>query len=97
MTRWRKTVHRKLVSDAWILTLECGHEAYRSARHSTEELPGRVLCHACNSLIGTQIKSPSGRLGIISGYHDGQFDIAWQNDGVTRSTLDTLRDTVEIL
>jgi hypothetical protein len=97
MTRWRRTVKHKLVSDAWVLKLECGHEAYRSARHSKEELPVRVLCHACNSLIGSRIKSPSGKVGVISSYEKGRFGIAWQNDGVTRSTLDQLRDTLEIL
>ena len=97
MSRWRKVVDRQLTSGAWMLSLECGHEAFRSAQHDVEELPSRVLCQACQSLIGSQIKSHLGRLGIVSSYDDGKFAISWNNDGVTSSTLDELREKVEIL
>src|SRR3990172_5756669 len=97
MSRWRKIVDRRLISDAWLLQLECGHEAYRSSQHTVGELPDRVLCHACKSLIGSRIKNAAGQIGVVASYHDGQFDVAWQNDGVTRSTLDKLREKVELL
>ena len=86
-----------MTPSAWLLQLECGHEAYRSAKHAAQELPVQVLCQPCKSLIGSHIQAPVGRLGIISSYHDGKFDISWSNDGVTRSTLDELRETAEIL
>ena len=97
MSRWRKVVDRRLAGSAWMLRLECGHEAYRSAQHAVQELPSQVLCHACNSLIGSHIQASAGRVGIISSYRDGKFDISWNDRGVTRSTLDELRETVEIL
>ncbi len=97
MSRWRKVVDRQLAHSAWLLRLECGHEAFRSAQHAAQELPIQVLCHACNSLIGSHIQAPTGRHGIISSYRDGKFDISWNNDSVTRSTLDELREKVEIL
>ena len=97
MSRWRKVVKRRLTSGAWQLELECGHDAYRSVQHDVQELPVQVLCQACKSLIGSRIQAPLGRSGTISSYHDGKFDISWNNDGVTRSTLDELRETVEIL
>jgi len=97
MSRWRKVVDRRPAYNAWLLRLECGHEAFRSAQHAAQELPVQVLCHACNSLIGSHIQAPTGRSGIISSYHDGKFDISWNNDSVTRSTLDELREKVELL
>ena len=97
MSRWRKVVDRQLTPTSWILRLECGHEAFRSAPHTAKGLPLQVLCQACKSLIGSQIRAASGRLGIIASYRDGQFDVAWNKDGVTRSTLDELREKAEIL
>jgi len=97
MSRWRKVVDRRLTPSAWLLRLECGHEAYRSAQHAIQELPLQVLCQPCKSLIGSRIQAPVGRLGIVSSYRDGKFDISWNNDGVTRATLDELREKVEIL
>ena len=97
MSRWRKVVDRQLTPSTWMLRLECGHEAYRSAQHAVQELPIQVLCQACRSLIGSHIQAPAGRVGIISSYHDGKFEISWDNDRVTRSTLDELREKVEIL
>jgi hypothetical protein len=97
MSRWRKVVDRQLTPTSWMLRLECGHEAFRSAQHTAGELPLQVLCQPCKSLIGSHIKAASGRLGTISSYSDGQFDVAWTKDGVSRSTLDELREKVEIL
>ena len=97
MSRWRKIVKRREISDAWVLRLECGHEAFRSPTLKVTELPDHVLCQACETLIGSRIKNASGRIGVVTSYHDGRFDIAWQNDGVTHSTLDKLRETLEIL
>jgi hypothetical protein len=97
MSRWRKVIDRQLTPSAWLLRLECGHEAFRSAQHALNELPAQVLCQACKALIGRQIQAPVGRVGVISSYRNGKFDISWNNDGVTRSTLDELRETVEIL
>ena len=97
MSRWRKIVERKLLPDAWLLQLECGHEAYRSAQLSAIELPAWALCNACRSLMGMRIKDEAGKIGTITDYHGGEFDISWQNDGVTRSTLDKLREQLEIL
>ena len=97
MSRWRKIVKRRQIADAWLLRLECGHEAYRSAKLTVGELPERVPCHACKDLIGSRIRNASGRIGVVTSYHDGLFDIAWQNDGVTHSTLDKLRETLELV
>ena len=88
---------RQLTPSAWLLRLECGHEAYRSAQHAVEGLPLQVLCKPCQSLIGSRIQTSVGRLGVVSSYSDGKFVISWNNDGVTRSTLDELREKVEIL
>ena len=77
--------------------LECGHEAYRSELAAATELPRHVLCHACQALIGSSVKSPLGKLGVVAKYERGHFDIAWADDGVTRSTLDELREQVEFV
>ena len=97
MSRWRKVVGRKRAPESWSLRLECGHEAYRSDRCAADELPRHVLCHACDSLIGSLVKSPVGKLGRISSYVHGNFVIAWDDDGVTRSTLDELRERLEFV
>jgi hypothetical protein len=97
MSRWRKVVDRQLTHNAWLLRLECGHEAYRAAQHTVQELPIQVLCQPCKSFIGSRIQAPLGRLGVVSSYRDGKFDISWNNEAVTRSTLDELREKVEIL
>jgi hypothetical protein len=97
MSRWRKVVKKDGHATTWTLRLECGHEAYRSARYSEAELPDRVLCQACKSLIGSTVKSQFGKIGTIARYNHGQFDVAWQNDGVTSSTLDELREEMEIV
>jgi hypothetical protein len=97
MARWRKVVEKDWYPTTWTLRLECGHDAYRSAQYSPTELPTRVLCRACETLIGSKVKTHFGKLGTIAAYRNGQFDVAWQNDGVTRSTLDELREEVEIV
>ena len=81
----------------WALGLECGHVAYRSAQYSLRELPSRVLCEGCKFLIGSQVKNPLGKFGTVTSYDDGQFCIAWNQDGLTRYTLDELREQTEIL
>ena len=97
MSRWRKVVDRKLATGYWSLQLECGHEAYRSELADPSELPRQVLCHACESLIGSRVKSHLGKMGVIANYQRGRFDIAWADDGVTRSTLDELREQLEFV
>jgi hypothetical protein len=97
MRLWRKVVDRELLPSIWALRLECGHVAYRSAGYSPRELPQRVLCEGCKSLIGSQVKNPLGKFGTIASYSNGLFDIEWKNDGLTRRTLDELREEAEIL
>jgi len=97
MRPWRKVVEREREPAIWTLRLECGHVAFRSAQYTVSELPSQVLCEGCKSLIGSQVKSAVGRLGTVSSYSNGLFDIAWKNDGSTRWTLDKLREEVEIL
>ena len=97
MKPWRKVLGKEWLSTVWSLRLECGHVAYRSAQYSQRELPEQVLCEACNWLIGSQVKNPTGKFGTISSYKGGLFDITWKNDGSTRWTLDELREEAEIL
>jgi hypothetical protein len=97
MSRWRKVVNRKLATGYWSLHLECGHEAYRSELADPKELPRQVLCHACESLIGSRVKTHMGKQGVIESYARGRFGIAWADDGVTRSTLDELREELEFV
>ncbi len=97
MKPWRKVLENEWLETVWALRLECGHVSYRSAQYSVRELPGQVMCEACNSLIGSQVKNPSGKFGTIASYNGGLFDIAWKNNGSTRLTLDELRETAEIL
>jgi hypothetical protein len=97
MKPWRKVIEKERQPGNWILRLECGHAAYRSAQYSFPELPGRVLCEGCQSLIGSQVKNPLGKLGTVASYNNGLFDIAWKNNGLTRCTLDELREKTEIL
>ena len=81
----------------WKLHLECGHVAYRSAQYTRRELPAHAICEACNSLVGSKVKKPLGALGTITSYSDGRFEVAWNDDGLTRWTLDELREEVEII
>jgi len=97
MSRWRKVIKRKEAPESWSLTLECGHEVYRSAQHTAGELPRQVLCHACDSLIGSHVKTPAGKMGRIEKYTDGNFVVAWPNDELTSSTLDELREDLEFV
>ncbi len=97
MTPWRKVVEKERQPTIWTLRLECGHVAYRSAQYSLRELPSQVLCEGCQSLIGSQVKNPLGKLGTISRYRDGLFDVEWNHNGLTRWTLDELREAAEIL
>ena len=97
MRPWRKVVEKELQPTMWALCLECGHVAYRSAQYSLRELPPRVLCEGCKFLIGSQVKNPHGKFGTVASYNDGRFDIAWNHDGLTRLTLDELREQTEIL
>jgi hypothetical protein len=90
-------MNRRRVHGSWTLQLECGHEAHRSDLAEANELPHQVLCHACESLIGSQVKSPLGKLGVVAKYEHGHFDVAWADDGVTQSTLDELREHVEFV
>ena len=96
MSRWRRVLEKNWGPTTWTLRLECGHEGFRSAQYTLQELPDQVLCQACRSLIGTPVKNQQGRVGMIAGYNAGLFDVAWLNDGVTRSTLDELREKLEL-
>lgn len=93
----RTVLEKERLGTAWTLRLECGHVAFRSLQYSERELPAQVLCEACNWLIGSQVKNPTGKYGTISSYSGGLFDITWKNDGSTRWTLDELREEAEIL
>ena len=93
----RKVVEKEWQPTVWTLHLECGHVAYRSAQYSLRELPNQALCEGCRSLIGSQVKNPLGRFGTIASYSAGLFDVAWNNNGSTRYTLDELREKAEIL
>ena len=97
MKRWRKVLDKDWNPTTWTLRLECGHDAYRSSRYTAQEVPDHVLCQACNDLIGSPVKTQLGKFGVIAGYHHGQFDVEWNNDGSTRWTLDKLREELEIL
>ena len=97
MRRWRRVLEKERHPTTWTLRLECGHDAYRSSRYTPQELPDHVLCQACNSLIGSPVKTHMGKFGVIASYNQGMFDIAWNDDGSTRRTLDQLREELEIL
>src|SRR5258706_935531 len=97
MEPWRKVLAKKKEPTVWTLYLECGHVAYRSAQYSRQEFPSQALCDGWVSLIGSQVKSQRGTLGTVASYHDGMFDVAWQDSGATRWTLDELREEAEIL
>ncbi len=97
MRLWRKVLASDWQPTIWTLRLECGHIAYRSAQYSRRELPNQVLCEACKSLIGSQVKNQLGTFGTIASYSDGLFDIEWNNSKVNRWTLEELREESEIL
>ena len=97
MRPWRKVLEKEWQPTVWALHLECGHVAFRSARYAHPELPDRVPCEACKSLIGSQVKNPLGKVGTVAGYSDGAFAIAWTNEDLSHLTLDELREAAEIL
>ena len=97
MAFWRKVVEREHFQSHWSLHLECGHVAFRSAQYSSRELPNKVICEACNSLVGSKVKKPVGTQGTITRYNDGFFEVAWNDTATTRWTLDELREAVEII
>jgi len=97
MVFWRRVVEPERLQSHWSLHLECGHVAYRSAQYSPRELPGKVICEACNSLLGSKVKKPVGTLGTITNYNNGFFEVAWNDAVTTRWTLDELREAVEII
>ncbi len=97
MQLWRTVVESEWQPMGWALALECGHVSYRSAQYSPRELPARVLCEACNSLVGSKVKKRAGTLGTIANYSGGLFEIAWNDSELTHWTLDELREKVEIV
>lgn len=93
----RKVVDREHTPTGWVLRLECGHEAYRSASYNRRELPAQVLCKSCDFLIGLQVRDRLGESGRITSYKDGLFAIAWSKGHLTESTLEELREKAEIV